>query len=107
MDVVLDRVRRGQADLTGVDPRLAPLLTAALSPRSAGRPHAREVVGAVGRYAAGAPATVVVPASRPAAEPTAAVSPSRTRVMEPYDARPVAGPRGTPAGGPAILDPPR
>ncbi len=87
MDVVLDRVRRGQADLTGVDPRLAPLLTAALSPNSAGRPHADEVVEALDRYAAGAPATVVVPASRPAAEPTAVVSPTRTRVMEPYDAR--------------------
>ena len=101
MDVVLDRVRRGQADLTGVDPRLAPLLTAALSPDSAGRPHAREVVEALDRYAAGAPATVVVPASRPAAEPTAAVSPTRTRVMEPYDARPVPGPVASPARRPA------
>ena len=106
MDVVLDRVRRGQADLTGVDPRLAPLLTAALSPSSAGRPHAREVVEALDRYAAGAPATVVVPASRPAAEPTAAVSPTRTRVMEPYDARPVPGPVANPAGGPQVADPP-
>ena len=40
MDVVLDRVRRGQADLSGVDPRLAPLLAAALSPQL-GRASAR------------------------------------------------------------------
>ena len=106
MDVVLDRVRRGQADLTGVDPRLAPLLTAALSPDSAGRPHAREVVEALDRYAAGAPATVVVPAARPAVPPTAAVSPTRTRVMEPYDARPAAGPVASPQpGGPQVADP--
>ncbi|MEO6144015.1 MAG: serine/threonine-protein kinase [Dermatophilaceae bacterium] len=58
MAVVLDRVRRGQADLSGVDPRLAPLLQAALSPKAAGRPHADEIVDALDRYAAGAPATV-------------------------------------------------
>ena len=40
MDVVLDRVRRGQADLSGVDPRLAPVLAAALSPQF-GRASAR------------------------------------------------------------------
>jgi len=65
MDVVLDRVRRGQADLSGVDPRLAPLLRAALSPNSAGRPHADEIVDALDRYAAGAPATVAVPVADP------------------------------------------
>jgi len=82
MDVVLDRVRRGQADLSGVDPRLAPVLAAALSPRSAGRLHADEIVAALDRYAAGAPATV---AAR--AEPTEVVAPGRTKVMAPYDAR--------------------
>ena len=61
MDVVLDRVRRGQADLSGVDPRLAPLLQAALSPRAEVRPHADEIVDALDRYAGGAPATVAVP----------------------------------------------
>ena len=83
MDVVLDRVRRGQADLSGVDPRLAPVLAAALSPRSAGRPHADEIVAALDRYAAGAPATVTVPA----AEPTEVVAPGRTKILAPYDAR--------------------
>jgi len=61
MDVVLDRVRRGQADLSGVDPRLAPLLQAALSPRPSERPHADEVVAALDRYAEGAPAALTVP----------------------------------------------
>ena len=61
MDVVLDRVRRGRADLSGVDQRLAPLLRAALSPSAAQRPHAHEVVQALDRYAAGASLTLAVP----------------------------------------------
>jgi serine/threonine protein kinase len=65
MDVVLDRVRRGQADLSGVDPDLAPLLQAALSPDPSLRPHADEIVNALDRYAAGAPSTVAVPAVDP------------------------------------------
>ena len=65
MAVVLDRVRRGQADLSGVDPRLAPLLQAALSPTAAGRPHADEIVDALDRYAEGAPATVAFPVVDP------------------------------------------
>ena len=69
MDVVLDRVRRGQADLSGVDPRLAPLLQAALSPSAAFRPHADEIVEALDRYAAGAPATVAVPVVDPLLPP--------------------------------------
>ena len=67
MDVVLNRVSRGEADLSGVDPRLAPLLYAALSPRPDERPHADEVVEALERYASGRPATEVmaaVPATR-------------------------------------------
>jgi len=65
MDVVLDRVRRGQADLTGVDPRLAPLLLAALSPIAGVRPHADEIVNALDRYAAGTPVTLSFPVSFP------------------------------------------
>jgi hypothetical protein len=60
MDVVLDRVRRGQADLSGVDPRLAPLLQAALSPIPTERPEADELVQALDRYAAGSPPTVAI-----------------------------------------------
>jgi serine/threonine protein kinase len=57
MDVVLSRVSRGEADLTGVDPRLAPLLYAALSPVPRQRPDADEVVDALERYATGQPVT--------------------------------------------------
>jgi len=75
MDVVLDRVRRGQADLSGVDPLLAPLLQAALSPIAGVRPHAEEIVDALDRYAVGAPVTLSFPAAFPlfAAEPTPAL----------------------------------
>ncbi len=68
MDVVLDRVRRGDTDLTGVDAHLTPLLEAALSPDPRRRPPARTVVAALERYAAGGPASVVLPddaATRP------------------------------------------
>ena len=65
MDVVLDRVRRGQADLSGVDPLLAPLLQAALSPIAGVRPQADEIVDALDRYAVGAPVTLSFPVSVP------------------------------------------
>jgi predicted Ser/Thr protein kinase len=61
MSAVLDRVGRGQADLSEVDPRLAPLLDAALSPDPAERPDAEEVLAAIERYANGAPSTMVLP----------------------------------------------
>lgn len=61
MDVVLDKVRRGQADLSGVDQRLVPLLKAALSPIPTERPKAEEVVRALDRYAVGAPETLAIP----------------------------------------------
>jgi serine/threonine protein kinase len=64
-DVVLDRVRRGQADLSGVDAGLAPLLQAALSPTASQRPHADQVVEALDLYAKGTPATLVVPVVNP------------------------------------------
>ena len=80
MDVILDRVRRGQADLSGVDPRLAPLLQAALSPSAAVRPHADEVVEALDRYAAGAPATLAVPVVDPSPQ-RRYPGPSSTQVL--------------------------
>jgi hypothetical protein len=57
MDAVLSRVSRGEADLTGVDARLAPLLYAALSPEPRQRPDAEEVLDALERYADGRPVT--------------------------------------------------
>jgi predicted Ser/Thr protein kinase len=58
MDAVLTRVRAGDVDLRGVDPRLAPLLRASLSPNPAQRPNADDVIAALEQYAAGRPATV-------------------------------------------------
>ena len=60
MDLVLNRVSRGEPDLTGVDPALAPLLHAALSPDPRRRPDADEVVEALERYATGQPVTQVL-----------------------------------------------
>ncbi len=67
MDVVLDRVRRGQADLSGVDRRLVPLLRAALSPVPANRPQADEIVRALDRYASAASPTVAIQVAGPSA----------------------------------------
>lgn len=47
MDAVLTRVRAGDVDLEGVDPRLVPLLRASLSPDPRLRPHADEVIAAL------------------------------------------------------------
>jgi predicted Ser/Thr protein kinase len=60
MDVVIDRVRRGDTDLDGVDPRLRPLLAAALSVSPELRPGADEVLGALDSYAAGGDTTLLV-----------------------------------------------
>lgn len=62
MDLVLSRVSRGEADLAGVDPRLAPLLHAALSPVPRERPDIDEVLDALERYATGQPVTEALPA---------------------------------------------
>jgi hypothetical protein len=64
MDVVLTRVSKGEADLTGIDPRLAPLLYAALSPEPRRRPEAADVVEALERYAGGYPVTDALPVTR-------------------------------------------
>ncbi len=61
MDAVLARVRAGQVDLDGVDPRLVPLLRASLSPHPGERPQADDVIEALERYASGRAATVPTP----------------------------------------------
>ena len=61
MNIVLTRVRAGNSDLEGVDARLEPLLSAALSPRPDDRPPAEIVMAALERYAAGGFATDVMP----------------------------------------------
>ena len=82
MDVVLSRVSRGEPDLSGVDPRLAPLLYAALSPDARQRPDADEVVEGLERYAAGWPATEVLPAAL-AARHTQVIDQRSTRRRDP------------------------
>jgi len=110
-DVVIDRVRRGAADLSGVDQRLRPLLLAALSADPGLRPGAAEVLSALERFGSGGSATVAVPAvppTRPLPGPTArlvtpptkpsAVAPSPAPVRAPS---PAAPPAPAPAGPPA------
>ena len=91
MDAVLSRVARGEADLSGVDPRLAPLLYAALSPRPEERPDAAEVVEALERYAAGRPPTEVFPAV-PATRHTEVIDRHPATVRQPWP----VGPLGLP-----------
>ncbi len=84
LDVVLSRVRRGEFDLDGVDPRLQPLLAAALSPRPENRPPARVLVTALERYAVSPPATTVlrvVPHPEEQAPPTELLSAPHTEVV--------------------------
>ncbi|HQH06321.1 MAG TPA: protein kinase [Phycicoccus sp.] len=108
MDAVLSRVARGEPDLTGVDPRLAPLLHAALSPRAAERPHRSEVVRALEHYAHGGDVTDVIRV-RPSVPQTQPLAPQRTAMLPqaaltqppPTAARPHAippAPSGAPTG---------
>jgi predicted Ser/Thr protein kinase len=82
MSAVLARVARGEPDLVAVDPRIEPLLYAALSPDPQDRPHHDEVTAALERYALGAPVTeaIHVRRVRPSTQvlmtpPTAALPP--------------------------------
>jgi serine/threonine protein kinase len=112
MSAVLARVAAGDPDLEAVDPRIEPLLYAALSPHPDDRPHHDEVVAALERYAHGAPVTeaIQVRRVRPATQrlavaPTAALPlpPPPPRSLPPV--APVIGAAasgaGLAAGGPA------
>ena len=90
-EVVLHRVQTGQADLEGVDPRLAPLLKASLSPDRAERPTADEILRGLDRYAEGRDALV----PRNAATVVTTV-PDRTRELpvEATELMPEAPPAG-------------
>ncbi|GAA1554516.1 hypothetical protein GCM10009789_04890 [Kribbella sancticallisti] len=84
-EVVLHRVHTGKADLEGLDPRLKPLLAAALSPDRRDRPTQTEIMAGLNRYAEGRDALVP-----DASKDTAVVNPPTalmTRVM----------PEGTPS----------
>lgn len=102
MDAVLSRVRLGEVDLDGVDPKLVPLLRASLSPNPSRRPHAAEVIDALERYAAGQPATVPEPVGGPWDEPTADLPPvGSTQVLL------ERGTAALPAAVPETSPPPR
>jgi predicted Ser/Thr protein kinase len=99
MSAVLARVASGEPDLRAVDPRIEPLLYAALSPDPADRPHHDEVVAALERYALGAPVTEAIrvrtrpPTQVLATPPTSALptAPAPVPVAAPAPATPGAG----------------
>jgi hypothetical protein len=112
MDAVLARVRAGDVDLEGVDPRLVPLLRASLSPDPSRRPHADEVLAALELYAAGRAATVPTPSGgvwdtgRAGAPPS---GPGDTQVVEGHSTAvmpPVGATAVQPAADPARWAPP-
>ena len=82
MEAVIARVARGEADLSRVDPALAPLLSAALSPEPEERPGSHVVVGALERYAVGRPVTEVLPL---APAPAGGMLPEATRAISTSD----------------------
>lgn len=101
MDAVLTRVTTGDPDLRGVDERIAPLLYAALAPDPRDRPHQRDVVAALERYAHGGLVTDVIRARPPlppapatqslAVSPTAVMPVSRNPVQPRSQVAPAVG----------------
>ncbi|MBM6403164.1 serine/threonine protein kinase [Phycicoccus sp. CSK15P-2] len=94
MNAVLARVATGEPDLVAVDPRIEPLLYAALSPEPGERPHQAEVVRALESYAHGAPATEAITVRR-VRDSTEALPATGTAVL----------PVGTPAAAPSAPPP--
>jgi hypothetical protein len=117
---IMDRVRRGEHDLTGVPPALRPLLQACLDPDPARRPGTWDLLDALRRSAPaattrvpvvapepptarlrpGAPATLALPTApqRPPAGATV-MAPSRSPYMQP------APPQPRPQDQPARAEP--
>jgi hypothetical protein len=106
LEIVLDRVRQGRPDLDGVDPRLAPVLAAALSADPQRRPPAGALVAML-QHAASAPVPtrvdvrpttpfVPLPATREAVTAPPAPAPPVLPVGRPEPAR---GPRERPGQG--------
>lgn len=108
-EVVLHRVHTGQFDLEGVDPRLQPLLAAALSPNKRERPTADEIMTGLSRYSEGrdalVPSTKTVTTEVEAAPSTRVMS--TTRVMPTDDSATEITPAiaDEPAEEPDKLDP--
>jgi serine/threonine protein kinase len=114
--VVLDRIRRGEADLTGLYPPLAPLVSRALATDPATRPALAEIRSVLGRLAgeqphgsappapvaAGPPAPVLarpvsLAASQASRQPPS-VSPAASRPQPPSAAATPTPPAFRPAG---------
>lgn len=91
MHAVLDRVSEGRADLQGVDPRLRPLLAAALSPDPDQRPSAHVVLEQLEIYAAGGHTTTIAirrgDSAVPAGSSSSAAPRARGDNSSPYDDR--------------------
>ncbi|HSO65141.1 MAG TPA: serine/threonine-protein kinase, partial [Ornithinibacter sp.] len=98
MHAVLARVAAGEPDLVAVDPRIEPLLYAALSPDPADRPHREEVVAALERYAHGAPVTEAIHVRRVRPQ-TQRLATQRTAALP---SRPAAVEAGAVAGGAVV-----
>jgi hypothetical protein len=127
VEVVLDRVRQGRPDLAGVDPRLARVLEAALTPDPTRRPGGPALVAmlrAAGRAPAVFPQTAALPAAArvqtqpparvpgPMAPPVTLVAPHpgtqvRPQVPPTGVESPPAQRRPVPAQAPAPAAPPR
>ncbi|MGL5864512.1 MAG: serine/threonine-protein kinase [Dermatophilaceae bacterium] len=99
MSAVLARVSAGEPDLGAVDPRIEPLLWAALSPNPDERPYRHEVLAALEQYARGVPVTAAIEVrrSRPATQQLA--TPATTALPPP----PTAAPGPPPAPGPEAV----
>ncbi|EAP97100.1 Tyrosine protein kinase:Serine/threonine protein kinase [Janibacter sp. HTCC2649] len=110
MDAVLTRVTTGEPDLAGVDKRIAPLLYAALAPVPQDRPHQREVVAALEKYAHGGLVTDIIKVRRPT-PPTQALAMPRTAVLplsrnRTQPSRPAVAPAVMPAVVPLVAQRP-
>ncbi|MBT9254923.1 serine/threonine protein kinase [Phycicoccus sp. MAQZ13P-2] len=102
MNAVLARVAAGEPDLVAVDPRIEPLLYAALSPYPDERPHQHEVVRALERYARGELATSAIEVRR--ARPETRALPTAGTAVLPVPA--AASPTPLPPVAPRVLPPP-
>lgn len=60
VDAILHRVRRGEADLTGVDARLRPVLLAGLRSDARSRPRQEDILAALDVFAAGGDTAAIV-----------------------------------------------
>ncbi|MGL4743818.1 MAG: serine/threonine-protein kinase [Dermatophilaceae bacterium] len=97
MGAVLARVSAGEPELGAVDPRIEPLLWAALAPDPAERPYRHEVLAALEQYAHGGQVTEAIDVRR-TRRPTQVLATPPTAAFPPPS--PGAPQVGSPAVGP-------